>query len=296
MNRFETCSIILPMIIDFHTHIFPPRIRDNRSEYASNDSCFASLYSSPKARIITAEQLIASMDEAEIDISVVLNYGWSTHELCVETNGYIIESMARYPDRLVGFGAVQPGSPEASGEIERCVRGGIKGIGELRPDLQAFDLMGDEIMRPLIDLIRKHRLILLMHASEPVGHIYPGKGTMTPRVVYPFISKYPDLTLVLAHWGGGLPFYALMPEVRKAMSNTFFDTAASPFLYSPQIYTRVSEIVGADHILFGTDFPLLKQSRLLKEISSLDLPETASRLILAGNALKLLGIRQENRV
>ena len=52
------------------------------------------------------------MDEAEIDISVVLNYGWTTHELCIETNDYILESVARFPKRLVGFCAVQPNSPK----------------------------------------------------------------------------------------------------------------------------------------------------------------------------------------
>ncbi len=61
----------LAMIIDFHTHIFPPRIRKNRSKYIARDSCFAILYSSPNAKLATADELIASMDKNEIDISVV---------------------------------------------------------------------------------------------------------------------------------------------------------------------------------------------------------------------------------
>ncbi len=113
-------------------------------------------------------------------------------------------------------------------------------------------------------------------------------------MLYPLITSFPDLTLVCAHWGGGLPFYALMPEVKKAMSNVFFDTAASPLLYSPQIYNQVIQLVGADKILFGSDYPLLAQSRLLKEIKSLDLPEKTERLILSGNAQRLLGIKSES--
>jgi predicted TIM-barrel fold metal-dependent hydrolase len=84
-----------------------------------------------------------------------------------------------------------------------------------------------------------------------------------------------------------------MPEVKKAMSNVFFDTAASPLLYTPQIYNQVIQLVGADKILFGSDYPLLAQSRLLKEINSLDLPEETERLILSANARKLLGIKSE---
>jgi len=280
------------MIIDFHTHVFPPRIKKNRSKYIDSDPCFAILYSKKDVRLATADELIASMDKAEVDISVIVNIGWTTHELCVETNDYILESMAKYPKRLVGFCTVQPNSYEAAlAEVERCAQAGVRGVGELRPDMQLFELGDETVMQPLVEILKKYKLILLTHASEPVGHEYPGKGGITPDVLYPFITSFPDLTIVCAHWGGGLPFYALMPEVKRAMSNVFFDTAASPFLYSPQVYNQVIQLVGADKILFGSDYPLLEQSRLLKEIRSLDLPEEAKDLILSGNARRLLDIK-----
>ena len=279
------------MIIDFHTHVFSPQIKKNRSEYIDNDPSFAMIYSQPEAKMATADELIDSMDKDGVDISVIVNYGWTTHEFCVETNDYILESIARYPDRLIGFCSVQPIAYDAAiDEIERCVKGGVKGVGEMRPDIQLLDLLDEDVMKPFTEVIAKHKLILLTHASEPVGHDYPGKGSITPDMLYPFITSYPDLTIVCAHWGGGLPFYALMPEVQKAMANVFFDTAASPFLYSPQIYHQVIGLVGADKILFGSDYPLMPQSRLLKEIDSLELPEDSKNLILSGNARRLLGI------
>ena len=280
------------MIVDFHTHVFPPQIKKDRSKYIERDPCFALLYSDPKSKIATADELIASMDEAGVDISVIANIGWTTHELCVETNDYILESISRYPQRLIGFGAVQPQSPDAAvAEIERCAKAGIKGIGEMRPDIQLFDLTDELMMAPFVEAVRKHKLILLTHTSEPIGHNYPGKGGITPDVLYPFITSFPELTIVCAHWGGGLPFYALMPEVRKAITNVFFDTAASPLLYTPQVYNQVIQLVGANRILFGSDYPLLAQGRQLKEIKALDLPEEIENLILSGNAQRLLGIR-----
>mgnify|MGYP000061757143 CR=1 FL=1 len=280
------------MIIDFHTHVFPPQMKKNRNKYIDSDPCFAILYSNKNAKLATADELIDSMDKAGIDISVIVNIGWTTHELCVETNDYILESVARYPQRLIGFCAVQPNSCEAAiAEIERCARGGIRGVGEMRPDMQLFDIRDAEVMEPLVKVLTEHKLILLTHASEPVGHDYSGKGSITPDVLYPFITSFPDLTIVCAHWGGGLPFYALMPEVKEAMSNVFFDTAASPFLYTPQVYTQVVQLVGADRILFGSDYPLLTQARLLGEIRSLDLPKEEIDLILSGNAQGLLGIK-----
>ena len=279
------------MIIDFHTHIFSPRLRENREQYLGRDPCFAHLYSDPKAALATAEDLIASMDREGIDRSIVLNIGWASHQMCVETNDYIMEAISRYPERLVGFCALQPKEGEAAiAELERCARGGMRGIGEMRPDTQEFDLGDEEMMRPIVEAAADHRFILLTHASEPVGHLYSGKGNITPDILYRFICHFPQIPIVCAHWGGGLPFYALMPEVGRALENVFFDTAATPFLYRPEIFTHVAQIVGFDKILFGSDYPLLAPSRITSQLRSLGLGEEAEGLILGGNAERLLGL------
>lgn len=277
------------MIIDFHTHILPSGIREDRTYYSGQDPCFGLLYANPKAKIATAEEIIDNMDREGIDVSVVLNIGWASHELCRVTNDYIMEAVARYPGRLVGFCAVQPlARDEAVDELERCVRGGVKGIGELRCDTQGFDLADEATMSPIVQVAMDHRLVILTHASEPVGHSYVGKGTVTPDVLYGFIENFPDVNLVCAHWGGGLPFYALMPEVAKALSNVYFDTAASPFLYRDDIFKHVAGIVGMDKILFGSDYPLIRQSRIVESIRSLGLSREDSNMILGGNAQRLL--------
>ena len=282
---------MLRMIIDFHTHVVPPGIRERRDEYLGRDACFALLYAEPEAKLATAEEVIASMDEHGIDKSVILNLGWASHELCVETNDYILEAIARYPERLIGFCAIQPlAGDKALKELERCARNGAKGIVEMRPDVQGFDLKGDKIVKPIIEAVMKHELIFLTHASEPVGHQYFGKGKITPEVIYPLIVNFPDLKLVCAHWGGGLPFYALMPEVEKALSNVYFDTAATPFLYKPQIFKQVADIIGSDRILFGSDYPLLSPRRIIDQVESSGLSQKDKAKILGGNAKRLLSI------
>lgn len=279
------------MIIDFHTHALPPRIKSDRSRYVERDPAFAEIYASEKSAIATAEDLIESMDREGVAISVIVNYGWSTHELCVETNDYILESIARYPKRLVGFCAVSSYHNEKSlAEIERCALGGIKGVGELRPDVQPPGFMTKKALEPFSRLLRERNLILMTHSTDPVGHVYRGKGAATPEKLYAFITSLNGLPVVCAHWGGGLPFYTLMPEVRKALENVYFDTAISPFLYRPDIYRYVRDLVGADRILFGTDYPVLPPSRLLKEIEGVELPGEEKDMILSGNARRLLGI------
>jgi predicted TIM-barrel fold metal-dependent hydrolase len=284
------------VIIDFHTHIFPPWLRERRDEYIKRDPCFSSLYSQPKAKMATAEELLASMDEANIGLSVVLNIGWVNHELCVQTNDYILDSVSRYPTKLVGFCAIQPAAGDAAiAELERCAKAGAKGIGELRSDVRGFDLANETTMKPLVDVALKHDLIFLTHSSEPVGHEYSGKGSITPDILYSFITGFPNLKLVCAHWGGGLPFYALMPEVAEALANVFFDTAATVFLYKPEIYEQVSRIIGSDKILFGSDYPLIHQNRVLAQIQSAQLPEEDKARILGANAQKLLCLDENSK-
>jgi predicted TIM-barrel fold metal-dependent hydrolase len=279
------------MIIDFHTHVLPPRIRDNRSRYLAQDAAFDQIYSGDKVKIATAEDLINSMDKDGVDVSVIVNYQWTTHEFCILTNDYILESIARYPKRLIGFCAVSSYTDDISlKEIERCAVGGIRGVGELRPDTLPLDYTKKNVIKPFTDLVRKHKLIVMTHATEPVGHQYPGKGNATPDLLYKFIAHFGETPVVCAHWGGGLPFYALMPEVRQALENVYFDTAVSPFLYRPEIYLQVSQLIGADRILFGSDFPVIAQSRVFDEIKSADLPDENKEEILCENARRLLGI------
>jgi predicted TIM-barrel fold metal-dependent hydrolase len=284
------------VIIDFHTHIFPRWLRERRDDYIKHDPCFSLLYSQPKTKIATAEELIASMDEVGIDLSVVLNAGWVSHELCVKTNDYILDSVSRYPKRLVGFCAIQPRAGDAAiAELERCAKAGAKGIGELRSDVQGFDFTDKTTMKPLVDAVLKHDLIFLTHSSEPVGHEYFGKGSITPDILYSFIAAFPNLKFVCAHWGGGLPFYALMPEVATALVNVFFDSAATVFLYKPEIFEQTSHIIGSDKILFGTDYPLMHQNRVIAQVQSSQLPEEDKAKILGVNAQKLLSKDKRSR-
>jgi predicted TIM-barrel fold metal-dependent hydrolase len=279
------------MIIDFHTHVVSPRMKERRDEYSSRDVCFRELYSQPKAKLATAEELIRSMDECGVGRSVILGLGLVSHQMYQEMNDYILDCVARYPQRLIGFCVVQPSDRgKAVKEVERCAKSGAKGIGEMRPDVQGFNLADEKAMRPLVEALVEHNLVFLTHASEPVGHQYFGKGEVRPETLYPFILCFPALKVVLAHWGGGLPFYALMPEVEKAMANCYFDTAATPFLYKPQIFKHVADILGSDKILFGSDNPLLSPKRIIDQVNSIDLSQEDKQKILGGNARKLLGI------
>ena len=145
-------------------------------------------------------------------------------------------------------------------------------------------------LEPLMDIVRRHGLIVTTHSSEPVGHLYPGKGCTRPDVLWRFIQNYPDATIVCAHLGGGLPFYSLMPEVRERLGNVYFDTAALPFLYATGVFDVVTGLVGHGRVLLGSDFPLMHAGRLLDEVERSGLPVEAKDAITGANGRRLLRI------
>ena len=59
------------MIVDSHTHILPLEITKNISKYSKYDSTLNELFN-PRTKTSTAEELINSMDELGIEISVVM--------------------------------------------------------------------------------------------------------------------------------------------------------------------------------------------------------------------------------
>ena len=96
------------MIIDFHTHIFPPQMRENRARYTRQDRTFAALYSDPRARMASAEDLIAVMDEDGVDVAVAMGIGWSDYDTAREANDYIIEATRRWQGAYRGLCGRQP--------------------------------------------------------------------------------------------------------------------------------------------------------------------------------------------
>ncbi len=274
------------MIVDFHTHVFPSDVCADRSPYLG-DPTFALLYADPKSRLATSDDLLRSMDEAGIDVSVVVNFAWRDLDLCRRTNDYILESAQASGGRLIPFSIFAPGDG-ARDEIKRCVRLGARGLGELRPVNQGYDLDGAPESALLAEVSRE--LVLLFHVTEPAGHQYPGKEGQPLDSLYRFIERTPQATIVAAHWGGGLPFYTLLRHGHQKLANTYFDTAASRFLYRHEVFRQTVDIVGAERILFGTDFPLLSQSRCRKEVEDTSLSDDEKRLILGENARRLLGL------
>ncbi len=279
------------MLVDFHTHIFPPHICQQRERYCVRDPWFKSLYANPRASMATAEDLIAEMDLSGVDAAVTFSFGWTDPGLIEETNSYVIDTMRRYPKRIYGMTVLQPtAGTRAIRELERCAQAGMVGLGELMPHGQGYKLSDTRLLSPLMEIVRYYQLLVLSHCSEPVGHLYPGKGDVSLQDIIAFVTAFPDIRLIAAHWGGGLPFYNLMPEIQRVTANVWYDTAATIYLYRDPIFPIVTKLVGADRILFASDYGLLRQKRIIDHIRQSGLDHETIEKILGKNAQGLLGL------
>ena len=274
------------MIVDSHTHVFPPEVIRRREAYRERDAWFAALYASPRARLASAEELVQAMDAAGVDVAVTFGFGWADPGLCRLANDYTLAAVRAHPGRLVGLAVVNPRTSEAVAELERCATGGLRGVGELMPDGQGYALGDVETLAPVMEAAGALGWPVLTHTTEPVGHRYPGKGSPSLEGAVRLASRFPETTLILAHWGGGLPFYALMPEVRATLANVYYDTAASPYLYDDAIYPLIARLAG-ERVLFGSDYPLLEPGRLLGRVRAAGLPAEALAAVLGKNAARL---------
>jgi predicted TIM-barrel fold metal-dependent hydrolase len=276
------------MIIDCHTHLFPPAMRERRSRYFTGEPSFEMIYSSPKAKLVGARELIEAMDTNGIDRSVVFGFPWHSAEHFRAHNDYILESVARFPDRLVGLCCLDPMSPVAEQEVARCLENGLRGVGELAFYGQGLDAQCIEAMAPIMALCRTYRWPLMLHVNEPIGHQYPGKAPLTLGQIHAFVTAFPENELILCHWGGGLFFYGLLKkQLPRDLARVYFDTAASPYLYQPAVYAIAAQIVGADKILLGSDYPLLPVTRYLAEIEGNPLSAADVADIIGLNAQRL---------
>lgn len=279
------------MIIDSHTHIFPPEVRDKRENFFDREPAFKLLYSVPGSRLSGAEGLIRSMDSEGVDKSVVFGFPWHHEDYFKRNNDYIMEAVQRYKGRLIGFCTFFSLARGAEKELERCLKSGLSGVGELAFYTAPISKDTLKALRPIAEIAKEFDVPTLLHTNESIGHYYPGKTEITLKQIYDLLQFFPGNKIILAHWGGGIFFYHLMKKgVKGVLENTWFDTAASPYLYDKEVYSLSTKILGPDRILFGSDFPLLNPGRYFKEMREAGLSKSAIRKICGENAASLFNI------
>ncbi len=280
--------------IDAHTHLFAPAQIAGRGQLAAHDRTFAEMYGDTASKMSAAPGLLSALDRAGLDAAVAAGFAFASEPAIEEQNRYLLASASASEagGRIIPLATVNLSLPGWRGSAEYALAQGARGIGELRPHNQGWDPLGTAA-HDLCDLAAGLAAPLLWHVSEPVGHDYPGKrGGITPEELWRLASAHPQTVMIAAHFGGGLPFYLQMPEVRTALSMTYFDTSAASLLYDDASVVRLVDLAGPARVLFGSDYPLLSPLRQLQRITAL-LPGDIAQAVCGGNADTLFSDRPD---
>lgn len=244
------------MIIDCHTHCYPEEIAANPRNWAEarRELHWADLVAPKERKTIQdwadPEKFLAEMDRAGVDRAVLLGWYWQNEATCRWHNEVIAKWVRDAPERFIGFATILP-NENVIEQLELAQALGLRGVGELHPGVQGFDL-GNKHWQALARWCVAHDWPVNCHATAENSPDHPSAVPTALQDYIMMAESAPGLKLILAHWGGGLPFNRTeaLPE------NLYFDCSASPLLYSMDVFRETIDRIGAEHILFGSDYPL----------------------------------------
>ena len=280
------------MIIDFHTHTFPAKIAHSVIAHLQGKSRSMAFTDA------TTDGLRRSMDNAGIDLSILLPVMTNTHqvpklnEIAARTNEHWEET------GLLSFGGMHPEYTNYKEELRHIADMGIKGI-KLHPAYQGYDFDDIRYMR-IIDKATELGLIVLTHAGMDIG-IPEHNYCSTAHIRHVMQEVGPD-KLVLAHMGGwqgwrdvannlaDLPVYFdtafSMGDILPAPNTTRADEESHNM--NKQQFAFLAHTLGTDKLLFATDCPWSSQSESLQFLRDCDFTQQELADILGNNAKKLL--------
>jgi len=259
----------------------------------------------------THERLVEKMDEAGIDKTVIVSldyeYLFRGDVNYKEYNDRLAEMVNDYPDRLIGFGGIDPRRGKAAiKELERCIEElGFKGVkfwtltGFYPDDLKFY---------PFYKRVEELGALIFCHTGMGPATTYI--KYCRPEYVDTVAVDFPNIKFIMAHIGD--PWTNEAIAVATKNPNVYLDISAweptlkmAPFLfYQTLIQAKLS--CGINKILFGTDWPLftpilslkkwvagIKKMKLPPPLQLMGLPEFSEEeknKILGKNAAKLLGL------
>lgn len=272
------------MIIDFHTHVFPEAIADKTIAYMEN------LQEDVQSHIRgTIDALRASMEEAGVDVSVVLPVATKPKQF--QSINAFAKEISKLPG-IISFGGIHPASENWKEEIDELVKEGFVGI-KLHPDYQKEFVDGEKTIQ-LTKYAINQGLHVVFHAGVDVGYPEPVHGS--PKAFRTMLDAL-DLDgegarggkgkIILAHTGG----YMLWDDVEKYLvgQNVYFDLAYSLGKIEDEQLVRIIRNHGVDRILFATDSPWDGQKEDVSYLKAMKtLKDEEKEMIFEKNACMLL--------
>lgn len=259
-------------IYDAHAHIFPEKI--SKKAVAS----IGNFYGYEMTGDGSSSALLQSGNEIGVKKYIVCST--ATTPVQVESINRFIKSECDKHPEFIGFGSLHPDFEDVEGQVEYCMKSGLKGI-KLHNDFQQFDI-DDKRAYTLYEACR-NKLCILFHIGD-ARYDYSA-----PARLKKIAEAFPDLTIIAAHFGGHQRWDEC--EILKGLENVFFDCSSSTYFLSPERTVELINLFGTDRIFFGVDFPMWNHKDELARIAALRLPDSVYRKLLSENLKSFLNIR-----
>jgi len=270
------------VIIDFHTHAFPDDLA-SRAIGTLNERI------PPEGHAVldgTLGALLDSMDRAGIDRCVICSIATAPKQVAA----ILRWSLSIADDRVVPFGSVHPDCEDPAAEVRKVARAGLRGV-KMHPLYQGF-AADDERLWAVYDAVCEAGLILLMHCGRDIA-FPPEDDRAAPRRILKVHRAFPDMPLVAAHLGG----WRMWSEVLDALAGTdvYLETSYSIGLCEPDTLTALLGRHAPERVLFGTDSPWQGQKESLDQVRHAFPDPHVRRMVLTGNAERLLTVDSQDR-
>ena len=268
------------MIIDFHTHVFPPQIAKKTLDILKTNVYNLCGEFPPVHTEGTVESLKKSMAENGVDISVVMPIA-TREKQTPSINAYAEEITG---GNIISFGSLHPMQEDWEEVLENLAKKGFKGI-KIHPQYQNVYVDSPEVIR-IVEKAEKLGLYIMLHAGVDIG--VPASQLSTPERIANLLNYVSGKYLICAHLGS----FEMWDDVEKYLvgSNVNFDISYACSHIEKQQFLRIIKNHGADKILYGSDSPWKSQKSPLLELLKLQLTKNEMDLITYKNALKILDL------
>lgn len=262
-------------IFDAHCHIYPADIA--LRAVAGVDMFYDGLPVKPLDG--TVETLLETGRAAGITRFLVHSVATTPHQVD-SINRFIAREVAGSGGAFVGFGALHPDSQNQEADVRNLVALGLRGV-KLHPDIQRFPADDPRAMA-IYELCSDAGLPVLMHTGDWRFDY------SNPNRVANVLRSFPGLKLIGAHLGGWSVWddaVRVLPE----FPNFMVDSSSSSRWLEPKRMKEIIRAYGTDRVLFGTDYPMWRQSEEIDALLKLELTDGEYRRIFWDNAEGLLG-------
>src|SRR5262245_18388558 len=231
-------------------------------------------------------------------------------------NDAYAELVAKHPKRFKGFASIPMDAPDAALKELRRAIDELKLNGViLLSNIRGAPLTAC-IYRPYFEEANRMKLCVVLHPMLPANPEPFREYVLSPIIGFPFdttlavarmcydgiLRDFPDIRWIIAHIGDAAPY------LMERMDNGFRDSAEClvkidqlPSVYLKRLYydtvtfgpytlTMARDLVGADHLVMGSDYPhtLGSIDRAVYSMDKCNIPQVEKQKIFEGTALSIL--------